>query len=742
MQDLNSTLNISSSSVVFDLNGHRLSCANSYVIQPWQGQQSGNGLVPDQLSIGIRVSDSLTGTIIKDSVGTGQIDGCQTAINTNGSVTITGVFIASAGLIGIQLGGSGSNIINGGTRISGVFGAPILISSNNNSVSNTTCSGNYGDINENSGGCVVTGSPTTGNSFSTMTISTGGNSAFKFKGASTVGWTSDHLTITGQKAGLIDFVSGAPPAWLGTSTNTLNGGAITIHPTCSGTYDGNSIGAQGYFYCATGTGVTVQNVVASESIWLDNCTTCTVTASTISNMSTQATPIKMTGSNLTASNNILTKIFNRVGESISLNGTGTLTASGNTISGSEGGIFISGSGTPVLSGNKYLNTMMTQTSGTGSVNEIFAYPTRYESGMLSWSDATRTLNVNDTTSFSFSMFLPDGSTTCASCTYTAVAYPTETVSSGKTGNTVTGSFVAHQAGLYSLLVTVTDSNNNLTKKNFFYFVGSLTALTSRLYFSNGQVFNVVNGGGMDAQPMLATPPTIVQWGYCNGWVQESPSDIVSFPFSLLTGVAMNLTYSTYPGRISQVPQSTTGLSRFTDYNGVPDSVPTPITTPAVPAFTFDVASPVFTGLTYAMDSTLAWNAISIILKTNGDPIHGTDFPDIMSATGSPAYADFSYSYPAVMPIKTISNNNVRVLSDTANTIVLDNSTNATASQSMNITGLTSNVAYDISVDGSVTGSVSTNSAGVTNVTVSLATGIHSIGITQSQARTNLLIAEK
>jgi len=289
--------------------------------------------------------------------------------------------------------------------------------------------------------------------------------------------------------------------------------------------------------------------------------------------------------------------------------------------------------------------------------------------MLTFSEVARTKNLNDSVSFNVSMFTANGAS-CSNCTYTVTTSPSETVISSKAGNNITGSFTVTKYGVYSLIFTITDSNNNVTTKNFLFFVNATGSKTTT-YYLRGTLPTHGQPAANDSKSLLLTAPTSTETWNCFGFIQNSPDQMPDYPLASLSGINV---YSWYKLDIAGY----IGVERFFTYGNTVDK------SSAVPiASNFTWVNKNFTGLNWAMDYPQSWYWPS--LKLNGGA------PIWQTITSQPSYADFTYSYTTNPAIKSISNNNIIVLSAAASSsqnndvsIVLKNPLSQAASTTLTL----------------------------------------------------------
>lgn len=706
--------NISSNtgSITYSLNGQRVSGQNSYNIQPYTGWQGG---ATDQGQDCIQWGGVSNATLIGGAGAV--IDGCQTAIafqNTNSLLDGQGATIANAGQIGINVNATGEEVKN--WNVSNVFGYAVRIVANGANVHDNTFFNNYTDVQINTGYVVATNNPSTGN-FSNNTLHDNSGYAFGPTGPAFT-WTGN--TILRQKGSI--FVNAAPNLGVD-ATNTIDGSPIkVVNNVSSGTYDGNITGNFGYFGCVTCSAVTLANMPAIEQVYLSSSPNFLINNITVSDYTADTNVVHLdsasTGGTVENSN------FNRIGSSgqsiipIVANNGSALNNTCSEVSGSCVTVQTGVTGATV-SGNRIVNGYFSDIadSGTGTTltNNLFMFPKMNSSQMITWNEATRTGTTGTPIAYSFNMTDAHGlGVSCPSCSFSVVAYPTETVTASAVGNLVSGSFTPSKNGTYSLLVTVSDANGNQEVKNFIYIIGATTSQTTRYYYRYGKSGNIVNGLGMDGQPLSLTPPSVNEYaGYCSGWVQDTPMDIPPYPMSELTTIAANVYYTTTAGSTS------VGVERFSAYENIVDSgTAQSVSTPG--PYVFTTATPTISGLTYMMDSAASWYALALKLVNTPNP----RFPEVQSPSGAPSYADFTYLHASANPIKSISNVLVPVLSSTSAGISLYNATASAAAQTVVYGGFTANAYYNILQDGIPVSWGRADPSGFLTLTATVPTGAH------------------
>lgn len=702
-------------SITYNLNGQRLSGFNAtWPIQPYTGWPSG---VTDQEDICLNWGGTTSATFLGGS-SSGSIDGCKEAIafqNTNSLIDGQGATINNAGQIGINVNATGEEVKN--WIVKGVFGYAIRDVANGANIHNNEITGNFTDVQVNSGYSIYFGGITTG------TINNNNihdNAGVAFFGVP-AGVTFSGNTVANEKGGV--FGGGVPNLGFD-GTNTVDGYPIKIVQSASGTtYDGNSTGNYGYFGCITCTNITLSNMPAIEQVYLSASTGPLINNITISDFTADTNPFRITASS--TGGTLQNSNFNRIGSSgaaVIAVAANNWTISNDTCAAAAAACVFVGVGVTgtTIGGLRIINGYFADIDDRGTdttlTNNLFMFPKPNGSQMIGWNEATRTGTIGTPITYSFNMTDAHGQgVACPTCTYSVVSYPSETVTASAASNVVSGSFTPSKNGTYSLLVTVSDANGNQEVKNFIYLIGSTASQTSRYYYRYGRSGNIVNGLGMDGQPLSLTPPSVDEFaGYCSGWVQDMPMDIPPYPLSELTTLSASVYYTVTQGT------TTFGVERFAAYENSIDSGGQVVATPG--PYTFTTATPTITGLTYMMDSAASWYGLAIKLVNTPNP----RFPEIQSLAASPSYVDFTYLHAATNPVKSLSNALVPVLSSTSAGLSLYNATSATAAQTIVYGGFTANNYYQILLDGVVQAWGKADSSGFLTSSIPIPTGAHTL----------------
>jgi len=270
----------------------------------------------------------------------------------------------------------------------------------------------------------------------------------------------------------------------------------------------------------------------------------------------------------------------------------------------------------------------------------------FNTQMLDFTEMTRTIDLNATVTTTLAM-RDAGGAACPACTYNISVSPTTTVSQINDGGTLTNVFTATKSGAYSLLATITDSDNNVTKRNFNFLVDTTTTTTR--YYMRGINPTHSQPGGTDAKSLNFTAPTSTEYWLCGIWVQASPDELPNFPVASLSSVNINSWY-----KIED--DGSFGAQRLVTYT---ETVNASSSVPA--ALEYSWLGRNISNLNWGMDYLESWYLLSFKLwggGSNGNPYWQT-------TAAQPSYVDYTYSYAAAPAIKTVSNANINILSATA-----------------------------------------------------------------------------
>lgn len=481
------------------------------------------------------------------------------------------------------------------------------------------------------------------------------------------------------------------------TTNKVEGKSVYYFYDNDGTagsplvYDGDVLGDDiGMFWCIACDYVQIKNATLSTNnpIGVHFFNTSNSVIQNVTTNSNTITGIDISGSG--GSSNTLTNntvSFNNTG--IALGGSLNTLTSNTVSSNSNMGISISNFGSSntltnniVLNNGRDINISTDPEFEDPDETQILSsnqFNHNMNTAMLTFTETTRTKNVDDLVNFDISMFNPNG-TSCSDCSYAITTSPSETVSSSKSGNQVTGSFTATKSGTYSLIFTITDSNSNTTKRNYLFIIGDTGSQTTKYYFRPPTNPTRGQPKGNDAKALLLTAPDSVEEWACFYWIQGSPDEVPNYPLANLSDIN---TYSWYKSPTITAGKYI-GVQRVVGYDaGMDYSSSVPV------AADYTWVNKNFANLNWAMDYFHSWYWISLKLY-GASASYWATFP---TGETNKSYADFIYQYAATPTVKSISNPNVVVLSATAPanatssvSIALENPNSTATSTSLTLTG--------------------------------------------------------
>lgn len=622
--------------------------------------------------------------------------------------------------------------------------------------------------------------------FTNNTINSNNSRGFGIFLSSSPSSTLTSNTMSGNGANL--FVEGAVDSDLNLSINTTNlveGRPVYyLYSTSSQTYDGDVVGNIGMFWCISCTNVivknttlspknrigvyfksssssTISNITATSSnygISVDNSTTTLITSNTAnfngygiyvlssvsSTLTSNIADSNSHGINLTrSSSNTLsgnTESLNMYGIYLGVSTSTTITNGTTTLN--NVGIYLDHPSSTTVSGNKMANNIndifYTGVGLDGTIYSSNQFTDNIGNKMLNFTEGARTKNLNDSINFNISMFTP-ASSTCSVCSATITTSPGETVTSTQSSNNVTGSFTATRQGLYSLKFIITDGNNNTAKRNYNFFVGATSSVTTRFYYrqiypDHGQPMNYPKGSLDDSYSLLQTAPTSTEISYCAFWVQVSPNEIPNYPLASISGIN---NYVWYKSDTSPDKSDDVGVKRYVDYGGLRD-----FSQSVSPTSNYTLANNNFTGLDWGLDYLSSWYWLELYL--------GGGNPSWQSTPTNPSYTDFTYTYNTTPTIKSASNENVNILSATAPAsgtstvnIVLDNPNSTATSTSITLggynhpfSGLTNAISSDSSNVFTVSNIAANSTTSLDSVNMAITPSIGSVNVTIDTWRTS------
>jgi large repetitive protein len=342
------------------------------------------------------------------------------------------------------------------------------VTSNYTFAANLTCSAHglkvgASNITINGGGYTIAGNGSTNN----YGISSSN------AGATRNNVTVTNLTLSNFYRGLqLQNFTGSTMSSLTISGMTESGIYFTSNST-GNTVSGSSISSSGYGGIQIlGSGNTISNNSISsdtdDSHIYINSSSNNITGNTITNSVDQSGIYldSSATSNTLSTNTITGTVASRATGISFASGASSNTFTGNTVSSNMVGVNFNSSASintftsNIFSGNQY--AVYNQASSNVYTSNSFTNNI-HDKTITFNTDSKLKRVVNGVVDFIFNMFTPAGSS-CSSCSYSVSTTPTETVSSLKTGNQVTGSFTNTQTGAYVPTFTVTDSDSNVTTK--------------------------------------------------------------------------------------------------------------------------------------------------------------------------------------------------------------------------------------------------------------------------------------
>jgi len=552
--------------------------------------------------------------------------------NNTSHSTIENIFANFNNDSGIYLSSSDSNTLIGNTTNSNIYYGIYLSSSDSNTlIGNTVNHNRYYGLNLYS------------SAFNNLT----GNIIYSNEIGIHIEQLSSSNTLTSNlmsenSGGNLDVVS----SFLNTidTTNLVEGKPVYYLYNQHGTaeeplvYDGNVLGDIGMFWAIDSSYIQVKNATLSDNnlygIYFNNTSHSTI-------------------ENIIANSNRNYGIYLLSSDSNSVTGN---TTNHNRYY----GIYLSTSNSNILTGNSlYFNnkTFQSVNSNNSWSNNTFMH--NLTNKMISFSEVDQTIALNDTVSFNFNMLNING-TACNNCTHTIKTYPSETINSiSEVGNNVQGNFIATKPGIYTLTIQVTDISGNYEKRNYIFIVGNTDSTTKRFYLrdtnpTHGQLVNFVEHG--DAKALVSIAPTEDEYWFCSNWLQNSPDEIPDYPLSNLDSVNIHSWYKQTDDVTGYI-----GIQRFAAYDNI---VSQSQSIAGVADYTENDIT--FSNTNWEMDYVRSWYWFSAKLK--GNAAHWRSTPE------NPSYVDFNYSYASAVPVKSVSNEEVHLLSATVDTTDDDNIT--------------------------------------------------------------------
>ena len=517
--------------------------------------------------------------------------------------------------------------------------------------------------------------------------------------------TIQNITINSGYYGIYLYSSGlsGPNTVTGNTIISDTAYGITLSDSDSNTISNNTVNLDKNTYAAT-YGITLSysdsNTLSNNSLSLTHNTFYTTYGINLSNSNSNnlnyntvygyTASIALTGSNSNILSNNMVSISQ--GSAISINASTSNTLSYNLIDSNYTGVALGSYSTlnnfshnTFSSNSKTVNFSLSDSnifsdniffhnendfganSGNTWQDNTFLHP--LNPGMIAFSEISRVKDLNDPVSFTLDMKNIDG-TDCNSCGYSVSTSPSETFTPTKTDNQITGTFTVTRNGVYNLITSVTDDNNNVTQKNYPFYVGANGSKTTRYYLrgldpTHGQGRSGVNN---DGKSLYLEPPIEYEESSCLVWTQNSPDELPDFPLTAnISDIDINSWYKV--GAYMGGPWM--GIQRISLHDTSYDAntiIPT--------AALYTWINEDFSGLTWPMDYPYSWYFIALKLYGGGPewitfPEQEADADPASWAANcpggvcQPSYVDFTYSYATTPAIKAISDENIMILSATA-----------------------------------------------------------------------------
>ena len=315
-----------------------------------------------------------------------------------------------------------------------------------------------------------------------------------------------------------------------------------------------------------------------------------------------------------------------------------------------------------ISGNKFKNNMQDLDIDSSIPSPNYFDNNQFKDSsvprMITSSFSNRTPDLNNLVEFNFSIYYPNG-TACSSFTINNLrTYPNETLEYSTDGENVTGNFTPTENGIYSLVINVSDSEDNWARRKYTFFVNLDTTPRITNYYIRPDVepsHEQAHGG--DARSLLFEAPATESNFTCGSWIQASPDNISSTPFGYFQDINISYWY-VCPTTICYVGVQRYGLhgSDMDENQSVPG---------VSGSWVWNATN--FTQLNWATDYHRSWRWLAIKLKGSS--------PRWYTNQTHPSYVNMSYYYSDKPEIKNLTNvENVILLSATSLSSEEDNAT--------------------------------------------------------------------
>ncbi|MFA5878035.1 MAG: right-handed parallel beta-helix repeat-containing protein [Candidatus Staskawiczbacteria bacterium] len=419
------------------------------------------------------------------------------------------------------------------------------------------------------------------------------------------------------------------------------------------------VGDIGMFWCISCDNVTLKNATLSpyneSGIYFSDTTN-----STIQNVVVASNITGIYIGETSTGNTITDNIVQRNTTGIAVYSASTVISNNIIDSNKNAVLFSNVSGT--FTGNSVLNNRsefdeLSVLANTYASNNFLH---NMSSEMISIDDTedVRAKSVGDVVNFDFSMFNITG-TACSDCSVAVTTDPVESsLTFNKVSSRVTGSFTVSKKGIYSLIFTVTDNqaNPNTTKRRIIFLVtdaSSPAASQTTKYYLRGINPTHAQTPGPDSKSFSLSPSVTTEIWSCGVWIQNTIDEIPLYPFAQLLSVGTYGWYKQSAGSGAYI-----GMERYGDYSSLVDMVG-PVNVDVVAEYT--EISQNFTNVNWGMDYPASWYWLA--LKLNGLSVYWATFP-VGNTVDESSYANFTYSYTITPTIKSISNDDINILSAT------------------------------------------------------------------------------
>jgi len=322
----------------------------------------------------------------------------------------------------------------------------------------------------------------------------------------------------------------------------------------------------------------------------------------------------------------------------------------NNITITDGGygiyIYDSVQNNTIINSNVYRNYITTYNTNTTDFSNV-SFKNNIRENMISISTLNETFALNDLVEFNVSIYLPNG-TECTNCDWNVSTRPQYDLEISNSSNEITGNFTASRLGINSIVVNVTDEDDNFAEIRYLVYVNATKVKNVIYYFRSVFPTHGQPRSYADAYSLLTTAPTSEEIGWCGAWTQVSPNELPESPFGIIDDMNISIWYKID----NTLGTSELGVQRYVTYDKITD-YNEPISNNSDYIFT----QTNFSSLNWAMNNKNNWYWLSV--KLNGSQPYWLSSPTNLS------YINIYYLTTTTPEIKSISNNNVSLLSATS-----------------------------------------------------------------------------